>query len=225
MSLTLTSEMSPERVPKKKLVVAKNSAAGAHPSTLRPFDPSARLRSLRANKLRVAQRELEGRDAPSGLLPPALLLSFPLRSPSFEGQVGRTGRVIFPSTLRETPRYAQGSSGQASSPLRRGFEGQAGQDIRAGRVVGAEDAVTHKPTYCITVNFGPEVGIKKSCGAFRNYEREELLGKLVIALLNFPPKRMGPETSEVLILGASHEKSETIYLTPQSEVPLGCSVF
>lgn len=98
-------------------------------------------------------------------------------------------------------------------------------DIRVGRITGVEDAETKKPTYRITVDFGPEIGTKKSCGAYRNYPKEELLGKLVIAVINFAPKKMGPETSEVLILGVPNEKNETIYLTPESEVALGVAVF
>ena len=98
-------------------------------------------------------------------------------------------------------------------------------DIRVGRIVGVEDAKTRKPTYRITVDFGPEIGMKVSCGAFRRYAREELLGKLVIAVINFGPKRMGPETSEVLILGVPNGQDETIYVTPESEVQLGVEVF
>jgi tRNA-binding protein len=98
-------------------------------------------------------------------------------------------------------------------------------DMRVGRVVRVEDAATRQPTYRITVDFGPEVGTKVSCGAYRRYTKEELLGKLVIAVVNFGPKKMGPETSEVLILGAPTAKNETIYLTTESEVPLGVEVF
>ena len=98
-------------------------------------------------------------------------------------------------------------------------------DIRVGRVVGVEDAATRQPTYRITVDFGPEIGTKVSCGAYRRYTREELLGKLVIAVVNFGPKNMGPETSEVLMLGVPNATHETIYLTTESEVPLGVEVF
>ena len=98
-------------------------------------------------------------------------------------------------------------------------------DIRVGRITKVEDAETRKPTYRITVDFGPEIGTKKSCGAYRNYSKEALLGKLVIAITNFAPKKMGPETSEVLILGVPNDKNETIYLTTESDVPLGVAVF
>jgi tRNA-binding protein len=98
-------------------------------------------------------------------------------------------------------------------------------DIRVGRIMNVEDAATEKPTYRITVDLGPEVGIKKSCAAFRNYNKEELMGRLIVAVVNFLPKRMGPEMSEVLILGVPDARGETIYLTPASEVPLGGSIF
>ena len=98
-------------------------------------------------------------------------------------------------------------------------------DIRVGRIVKVEDAQTKKPTYRITVDFGSEIGVKVSCGAYRNYAKEALIGKQVIAVVNFGVKQMGPEKSEVLILGVPNEQGETIYLTPQTVVPLGVQVF
>ena len=98
-------------------------------------------------------------------------------------------------------------------------------DIRVGKIVKVEDAQTKKPTYRITVDFGQEVGTKISCGAYRNYSKESLIGKQVIGIVNFSPKKMGPEVSEVLILGVPNEKDETIYLKPESDVSLGVNVF
>jgi len=98
-------------------------------------------------------------------------------------------------------------------------------DIRVGRVVRVEDAATRKPTYRITVDFGPEIGTKVSCGAYRRYRKEELLGKLIIAVVNFGSKKMGLETSECLILGVPKGNDETVYLTPESGVQLGVEVF
>ena len=98
-------------------------------------------------------------------------------------------------------------------------------DIRVGRIVKVEDAETRKPTYRLTVDFGPDIGMKVSCGAYRNYPKEALVGRQVIGIVNFAPKKMGPERSEVLILGVPNENHETIYLMPQSEVPLGVAVF
>jgi len=98
-------------------------------------------------------------------------------------------------------------------------------DIRVGKILKVEDAETKKPTYRITVDFGSDIGIKVSCGAYRNYAKEDLIGKQVVAVVNLGTKQMGPEKSEVLILGVPNEKGETIYLTPESDVFLGVQVF
>jgi tRNA-binding protein len=98
-------------------------------------------------------------------------------------------------------------------------------DIRAGRVVRVEDAQTRKPTYKLTIDFGPKIGTKISCGAYRNYAKDALLGKTVICVLNFGVKKMGPEISEVLVLGVPNAVGETIYLTTEQDVPLGAAVF
>ncbi len=98
-------------------------------------------------------------------------------------------------------------------------------DIRVGRVVKVEDAQTKKPTYRMTIDFGPEIGAKMSCGAYRNYPKETLLGQQVLAVVNFAPRKMGPEVSEVLVLGVPNEQGETIYVTPQQPVALGVALF
>lgn len=105
------------------------------------------------------------------------------------------------------------------------FSSFSALDIRVGKIIKVEDSGTQKPTYRLTVDFGPEVGVKVSCGAYRNYTKEELLQKQVIGVINFAPKKMGPETSEVLILGVSDEEGGTIYLAPQTGVSLGAKVF
>ena len=98
-------------------------------------------------------------------------------------------------------------------------------DIRVGRVVKVEDAETKKPTYRMTIDFGPDIGTKISCGAYRNYPKDALLGQQVVAVVNVAPRKMGPEVSEVLVLGVPNEKGETIYVTPQQPVALGVSLF
>lgn len=105
------------------------------------------------------------------------------------------------------------------------FSHFAALDMRVGRIVAVDESKAKKPTYKITVDFGAEIGKKTTIGAFRNYPREELLGKLVIGLVNVGKKKMGEETSEFLLMGVPNEKHETIYLTPQADVPLGGSVF
>jgi tRNA-binding protein len=98
-------------------------------------------------------------------------------------------------------------------------------DIRVGRIVKVEDAQTRKPAYRMTIDFGPEVGVKISCGAYRNYPKDALLGQQVLAVVNFAPRRMGPEVSEVLVLGVPNENGETIYVTPQQPVAVGAALF
>ena len=105
------------------------------------------------------------------------------------------------------------------------FSNFASLDIRAGRIVKVEDASTKKPTFRITVDFGPKIGTKVSCGAYRNYSKEALMEKTVICITNFPPKKMGPEISEILVLGIANERGETVYLTTADNVPLGGNVF
>lgn len=98
-------------------------------------------------------------------------------------------------------------------------------DIRVGRIVKVEDAQTKKPTYRMTIDFGGDIGTKVSCGAYRNYAKEALLGRQVLAVVNFAPRRMGPEVSEVLTLGVPGNDGATIFVTPQQEVELGASLF
>ena len=98
-------------------------------------------------------------------------------------------------------------------------------DIRVGRIVKVEDAQTKKPTYRMTIDFGPDIGAKISCGAYRNYPKDALLGQQVLAVVNFVPRKMGPEVSEVLVLGVPNEQGETIFVTPQQPVALGTALF
>ncbi len=98
-------------------------------------------------------------------------------------------------------------------------------DIRVGKIIKVEDSQTKKPTYRLTVDFGSEIGVKKSCGAYRNYTKEFLTNKQVIGIVNFEAKKMGPEISEVLILGVQNFKGETIFLKPEQDVELGAEVF
>ena len=98
-------------------------------------------------------------------------------------------------------------------------------DIRVGRITKVEHAATKKPTYRLTIDFGHEIGLKVSCGAYRNYAPDQLLGKQIIGIVNFAEKKMGPEVSQVLVLGVPNDQGETIYLMPQTDVPLGAKTF
>ena len=75
-------------------------------------------------------------------------------------------------------------------------------DMRVGRIVTVEDfPEARKPAWKLTIDFGAELGVKRSSAQITNYEREELIGRLVIGVVNFPPRQIGPVRSEVLTLG------------------------
>jgi tRNA-binding protein len=98
-------------------------------------------------------------------------------------------------------------------------------DIRVGRISRVEDfPEARKPAWKLFIDFGPELGEKRSSAQIRNYTREELVGSLVVAVVNFPPRQIGPFMSEVLTLGASDEQGNVILLEPRSEVPLGSRI-
>jgi tRNA-binding protein len=98
-------------------------------------------------------------------------------------------------------------------------------DMRVGRVTEVEEfPEARKPACKLTIDFGPEVGVKRSSAQVTNYARGELLGRLVVAVVNFPPRQIGPFMSEVLCLGASDEDGRVILLEPRSEVPLGSRI-
>jgi tRNA-binding protein len=98
-------------------------------------------------------------------------------------------------------------------------------DMRVGRVLAVDDfPEARKPAWKLTVDFGPELGTKRSSAQITNYAREELEGRLVVAVVNFPPRQIGPFMSEVLTLGASDEDGNIILLEPRSDVPLGSRI-
>ena len=98
-------------------------------------------------------------------------------------------------------------------------------DMRVGRVIAVEDfPEARKPAWKLSIDFGPEIGVKRSSAQIRNYAREELEGRLVVAVVNFPPRQIGPVRSEVLGLGASDQEGRVILLAPDSDVPLGSRI-
>ena len=99
-------------------------------------------------------------------------------------------------------------------------------DMRVGRVVAAEDfPEARKPAYKLTIDFGAELGTKRSSAQITNYAREELEGRLVVAVVNFPPRQIGPFMSEVLCLGAPDAEGRIILLAPDAGVPVGGRIF
>lgn len=100
-------------------------------------------------------------------------------------------------------------------------------DIRVGSIVKVEDfPKARRPAYKLVIDFGPEIGLKKSSAQITtHYTREELIGKLVIAVVNFPPKQIGPFISEVLTLGLPDGEGGVVLLSPTHNVPLGGKLF
>jgi tRNA-binding protein len=98
-------------------------------------------------------------------------------------------------------------------------------DMRVGRVLEVDDfPEARKPAWKLTIDFGPEIGVKRSSAQIANYAREALEGRLVVAVVNFPPRQIGPFMSEVLCLGASDEEGRIILLAPDTDVPLGSRI-
>lgn len=96
-------------------------------------------------------------------------------------------------------------------------------ELRVGRVVGAAVfAEARKPAYVLRVDFGADIGVKKSSAQITHlYTPEELVGKLVVAVVNFPPKQIGPLMSECLVTGFHNEQGEVALCVPDRPVPLG----
>ena len=100
-------------------------------------------------------------------------------------------------------------------------------DMRVGRVLLVEPfPEARKPAYKLRIDFGPQIGIKKSSAqATRHYTKENLLNRLVVAVVNFPPKQIGPFMSEVLTLGVPDGEGAVVLLVPERDVPLGGRMF
>jgi tRNA-binding protein len=99
-------------------------------------------------------------------------------------------------------------------------------DIRVGRITRVEEfPEARKPAWKLLIDFGPELGEKRSSARITNYSREELEGSLVVGVVNFPPRQIGPVRSEVLVLGVPDEEGNVILLRPTAEVPLGGRMF
>ena len=96
-------------------------------------------------------------------------------------------------------------------------------ELRVGRVVSAEPfPEARKPAYILHVDFGEAIGIKKASAQITHlYEREELVGRLVVGVVNFPKKQIGPLMSECLVTGFHNEQGEVVLCVPDKPVPLG----
>jgi tRNA-binding protein len=100
-------------------------------------------------------------------------------------------------------------------------------DIRVGKIIEVLDfPEARKPSYRIKIDFGDEIGIKKSCAGFsRNYAKEDIIGKLVVCVVNFPPRQVGKAISEVLTLGVKDEDDNSVLIIPERDVPVGGKMF
>ena len=100
-------------------------------------------------------------------------------------------------------------------------------DIRVGIITRAEPfPQARKPAYKLWLDFGPEIGEKRSSAQItKHYALEDLIGRQVMAVVNFPPRQIGPVMSEVLVLGVPDAEGEVVLLTPGQAVPLGGRMF
>lgn len=96
-------------------------------------------------------------------------------------------------------------------------------DLRVGRIVEAREfPEARKPAFILHIDFGPEVGLRKSSAQITAlYRSEDLVGRLVVAVVNFPPKQIGPILSECLVTGFHNENGEVALCVPDRDVPLG----
>lgn len=100
-------------------------------------------------------------------------------------------------------------------------------DIRVGQIIEVDDfPEARKPAYKLKIDFGGDIGIKKSSAQIvKNYTKEELLNKKVMGVVNFPPRQIGPVRSEVLTLGVPDENGEVVLVTPNLDVPVGGKLY
>ncbi len=99
-------------------------------------------------------------------------------------------------------------------------------ELRAGKVVEVLDfPEARKPAYKLKIDFGPEIGVKKSSAQItKHYTKEQLMGRTVMAVVNFPPKQVGPFMSECLTVGVHDANGDVVLIGPDKDVPLGAKL-
>ncbi len=100
-------------------------------------------------------------------------------------------------------------------------------DIRVGKIIEILDfPEARKPAYKLKIDLGPQIGIKHSSAQItQNYSSQELLGTLVLCVVNFPPKQIGPFISEVLTLGVNDDQGNVVLVRPDKDSPLGSKMY
>ena len=100
-------------------------------------------------------------------------------------------------------------------------------DIRVGKIVEVDDfPEAQKPMYKLKIDFGGEIGIKQSCAQLtQNYTKEKLIGKIVLGIVNFPPRKIGPAISEVLTLGVPDANGNCVLAAPDFDAPIGNKLY
>ena len=108
-----------------------------------------------------------------------------------------------------------------------GFDDFLKVDVRAGTIIEALPfPEARKPAYKLQIDFGDEIGVKRSSVQITiHYQLEELVGRQVIGVVNFPPRQIGPFMSEVLTLGLADENGDVVLLQPERAVPDGSRMF
>jgi tRNA-binding protein len=98
-------------------------------------------------------------------------------------------------------------------------------DMRVGRIIAVDDFPEARvPAWKLTIDFGPEVGIRRSSAQITHSSREELQDTLVVAVVNFPPRQIGPFSSEVLVLGALDDEKGVVLLRPDRGAAVGSAI-
>jgi tRNA-binding protein len=113
------------------------------------------------------------------------------------------------------------ANAEAAEPIT--FDDFLKVDIRVGRILAAEAfPQARKPAYKLTIDFGADIGLKKSSAQITvNHALEDLVGRQVLAVVNFPPRQIGPFLSEVLTLGVPDENGAVMLIAPLRDVPIG----
>lgn len=100
-------------------------------------------------------------------------------------------------------------------------------DIRVGKIITVDNfPEARKPAYKLTIDLGEEIGIKRSSAQItENYTKEDLPGTLVLCVVNFPPRQIGPFVSEVLTLGVPDQHNKVVLVKPDKGVPVGGKLY